>query len=133
MIVLIGVTIKSVLLGMLTFSLAILVFIIAYRKFLAYLGKGRPVPDNYCVLYSLEANPVCGDVEIYFTTKIDRNVVIELLDSNFQVIKELFNDFVKEGGQIVRLNTKELSNGVYHYQLVTENQKTMKKMNVRND
>jgi len=54
-------------LAVLFVSLAILVLVIAYRKLLAYLGKGNPVKEDYCVLYSLEEPISTAQVQIYFT------------------------------------------------------------------
>ena len=130
--ILIGFSIEKVLLGVLFVSLALLVLIIAYRKLLAYLGKGSPAPKDYCVLYSIEQNPVVGEVEIYFTTTFEKTVKIELLNQDLSVLKILKEGSFAPGGHIVRFDSKELPNGNYFYRLVTDNQKTFKKMTVSN-
>ena len=130
--VLIGFSIERVLLGVLLVSLALLVLIIAYRKLLAYLGKGTPAPKDYCVLYSIEQDPVSGEVEIYFTTTHEKSVRIELLHSDLSVLKILKEDTFSNGGHIVRFDSTELPNGNYFYRLCTDNQKTFKRMTISN-
>jgi hypothetical protein len=125
-------SVGKVVVGILFVSLALLVLIIAYRKLLAYLGKGNPVKEDYCVLYGLEEPEVKGLVEFYFTTEAPKQVRLELLNEDMS-----FNSLIKEGdfgkgGHIVRYETKDLQNGNYFYCLRTENQKTMKKMKVNN-
>lgn len=122
----------KVAVGVLLVSLSVLVLIIAYRKLLAYLGKGNPVKEDYCVLYSLETPVASKEIEIYFTTEQPKTVAIELLTEDLS-----FHSLIKEGdfgigGHIVRLDTTQLANGVYFFCLKTDNQKTMKKMLVEN-
>lgn len=122
----------KVAVGVLFVSLSLLVLYIAYKKLLSYLGKGNPVKEDYCVLYSLEVPVASKEIEIYFTTEQPKTVAIELLNADLsqnRIIKE--GDF-GIGGHIVRLDTTTLSNGEYFFCLRTENQKTMKKMFVEN-
>lgn len=122
----------KVAVGVLFVSLTLLVLFIAYKKLLAYLGKGNPIKEDYCVLYSLETPVASKEVEIYFTTEQAKTVTIELLNADLtphSVIKE--GDF-GIGGHIVRLDTTKLINGEYFFCLRTDNQKTMKKMVVEN-
>ncbi len=130
--ILVGYSISKVLIGVLFVTLALLIVAIAYRKLLKYLGKGNPVAKDYCVLYSVEKNPASGEVEIYFTTDNPREVSIELLDSNFSLIKVLKADSFGEGGHIVRFESKEFENGNYFYCLRSDNQKTVKKLTILN-
>lgn len=127
-----GFTAMEVVVGILIFTLALGVFIIAYRKLLAYLGKGMIPKEKYCVLYSLETEPASGTVQFYFTSELKREVKIQLLDGNYEFVSEIYNSECKADGNIVPFDTTTLSNGIYFYSLVTENQKTMKKMTVKN-
>jgi hypothetical protein len=133
MIVLAGLSILNVLLGVLSVSLAGLVLFIAYRKLLAYVGKGQPVKADYCVLYSLEDVPARGEIAIYFTSAQKKWCKIELLKEDLTPIRLIKEFECNDAGNIVRFNTLELQNGIYFYCLTTENQKTMKKMEVRNE
>lgn len=132
MMILMGYSISKVLIGMLFVSLAVLLIIILYKKMLTYLGKGIPEINDYCVLYSLEQNPVKGEMEIYFTTKKPKSVNIEILNSDMTLFKTIQENDFKEGGHIIRFDSNEIPNGEYFYCLRTENQKTMKKMLVKN-
>ena len=121
-----------VLLGVLFVSLSLLVLIIAYRKLLAYLGKGTPSPKDYCVLYNIEKEPFIGEMEIYFTTSFQKYVTIEIYNSDLQTLKVLKEGDFSPGGHIVRFDSTLLPNGNYYYGLRTDNQKTVKKMRLRN-
>lgn len=118
--------------GILIFTLAILIFVISYKKLLAYLGKGSIPKEKYCVLYSLETEPASGDIQFYFTSEEKKEVKLQLLDDQYNFLKEIYNKECRADGNIIPFNTTELSNGIYFYCLVTENQKTMKKMTIRN-
>lgn len=118
--------------GALALSLAILVFIIAYRKLLAYLGKGRLPKEKYCVLHSLEIDPAHGEVKFYFTSEEKKEVKIHLLDEQYNFVQEIYNTVCKADGNVIPFNTKQLKNGIYYYCLMTDNQKTLKKMQLHN-
>jgi hypothetical protein len=123
---------EKVVIGVLLVSITLLILIIAYRKLLAYLGKGNPIKEDYCVLYSLETPFASGEVEIYFTTEKPKAVTIQLLNNDLS-----FHSIIKEGdfgigGHISRLDTRKLNDGEYFFCLKTDNQKTMKKMMVKN-
>lgn len=118
--------------GVLIFTLALLVFAIAYKKLLAYLGKGSVPKEKYCVLYSLETDTASGEVQFYFTSEVKKEVKLQLLDEQYHFIKEIYGQECRTDGNIIPFDTKELNNGIYFYCLVTENQKTMKKMTVLN-
>jgi hypothetical protein len=130
--ILIGFSIGRVALGVLFVSLSLLVLIIAYRKLLAYLGKGTPSPKDYCVLYSVEQNPVAGEVEIYFTTNVEKQVAIEVYDKDMILLRALKEGLFTQGGHIVRFDSNDFINGDYFYGLRTDNQKTVKKMRIIN-
>ncbi len=122
----------KILIGILFVSLAILILVIAYRKLLGYLGKGATPKEDYCVLYGLEEDPANGEVSFYFTSESKRPVQIHVLDEKYGFVQEVYSAECKSGGNIVRFETTTLPNGQYFYCLITDNQKTMKKMSVAN-
>jgi hypothetical protein len=132
MIVLFTFSITKLLLGILSLSLAVLLIVIAYKKLLAYLGKTDLITEDYCILYSLEQQPSSGEIELYFTTNSQRVCKMSILNNDMSLHTVIFDKQVKEGGNIVRFNTKIVENGFYFYQLETENQKTMKKIEIMN-
>lgn len=132
MMILMTYSISKLLIGILLTSITLLILVIAYKKLLAYFGKGNPKKEDYCVLYSLEGDVASGEIEIYFTTEIPKSVTIELLNEDFSLNKEITQRDVTQGGHIVRFDSRVLENGHYYYCLRTDNQKTMKKMRVEN-
>jgi hypothetical protein len=118
--------------GILLISLALIIFIIAYKKLLAYLSKGEIPDEKYCVLNTLEVNPASGEIEFYFTNEEEKFVYLEILNPDFSLNQELTAKVFKVGGHIIRFDSTSIPNGNYYYQLRTDNQKTMKKFDVLN-
>ena len=133
MMILMGFSISKVLIGILCVSLALILIYIGYKKLLAYLGKGTPSPNDYCVLYSLEIEPAKGELEFYFTSAVPRSVKIEILSDDLSLNTVIIEKEFSDGGHIIRFDSNTLPNGNYFYCLRTDNQKTMKKMLVQND
>lgn len=130
--VLAGVTLTKTLLGGLIVTLAILVLVIAYRKLLGYLGKGAPVKEHYAVLFGLENNIVKGEAEFYFTLEKPRHVAFWILDKQMNDLVLVKEEDFSNGGHIVRFDSTTLPNGVYFYGLKSDNQKTIKRMQIDN-
>jgi len=128
--ILLGYDIKTIVIASLFVSLALLVLVIGYRKLLQYLGRGGVNKQDFCVLYPLDNDPVSGEVEFYFTCEEPKKYTLEILNSEMQEFKKVQDGDATPGGTIVRFDTSSLSNGIYYFCLKTENQKTMKKMNV---
>ena len=130
--ILLGYSWTSILLGTLYASLGLLIVVIAYRRLLKYLDKGRPVSRKYCTLYTLEEHPSAGEVTFYFTSEEPVKYKLMILDEDMNELKIIKSDTSGIGGNIVRFNSIELNNGDYFYCLQTEEQRTMKKMRVIN-
>ncbi len=113
-------------------TLGVLVLAIGYRELLKYLGKGTPSKKDYCVLYGLEKNPASGELEFYFTSEEKKPVSINILDADMNFVEEVASLDCNKGGNIIRYDSTQLADGNYFYSLETANQKTMKKMRVRN-
>lgn len=132
MMILAGLTAGKLIIGILSVSLAVLIIVIAYKKLLAHLGKGSLPKEDYCVLYSLEENPSKGTIDFYFTAEKIKEVTIHILDENYTLVNEIWKKESQVGGNIVKFDTLTLANGNYYYALVSDNQKTMKKMAIAN-
>lgn len=130
--ILVSFSIANILIVTLSVTLGLLILFIVYRKILAYVSRGEPIQKDYAILYPVEQNPASGEVTIYFTCEILKNVRIELLDVDMNFIKELFSKECSEGGHIVRFDSKAFVDGNYFYCLKSENQKTMKKISIVN-
>ncbi len=113
-------------------SLVILVVYILYKWLLNRLQKGAVQHQNYCVLANLEDDPASGELIFYFTSNEVKNVRIVILDSQMNDLIEVSNEDCSVGGNIIRFDSTELPNGEYFYGLITENQKTVKKMTIQN-
>lgn len=127
-----NVSIVNVALGVLFVSLSALILIIAYRKLLKYMGKGTPPKEDYCTLHPLEEQPSSGVITFYFTSESKKDYSLQLLNMKSEVVADIDSGVCKIGGNILRFDTSNLENGDYYYQLTTENQKTAKKMTVKN-
>jgi hypothetical protein len=130
--ILVGFSIANILIVTLSVTLGLLILFIIYRKILAYVSRGEPIQKDYAILYPVEQNPASGEVTIYFTCEIEKEVTIDLLDSNMNFIKLLFTKKCKEGGHIVRFDSEDFADGEYFYCLKSDNQKTMKKITISN-
>ncbi len=130
--ILLGFSIANILIVTLSVTLGLLILFIIYRKILAYVSRGEPIQKDYAKLYPVEQNPASGEVTIYFTCEIEKDITIDLLDSNMNLIKELFAKKCKEGGHIVRFDSENVIDGEYFYCLKSDNQKTMKKITISN-
>ena len=113
-------------------TLFILLAIILYKKLISNLKKDNLNLEDYCVLYSFERDEQTGSLEFYFTNEKPKNIIFEILNENHEVIYTLADQEYKSGGHIIRFDSTKLANGYYYYQLRTENQKTTKKMNIKN-
>ena len=120
------------LLDFLVITLFIVIGIILYRLLLRRLSKGKVDMDAFCTLYSLEKNPVSGEVEFYFVSPDMIKVEFSIWKENDRIV-ELKNDYFKKGGHIVRFDSTTLPNGDYFFGLVTSKQRTIKRFKIQNN
>ncbi len=130
--ILAGLKLSNVLIGILLSSITIIILYILYKKLLAYLNKDAITKENYCVLYGLESQPSKGEIEFYFTNQKTKHVIFEILDASMSPILKLVENEYKPDGHIIRFDSTQLENGTYFYQLRTDNQKTMKRFEIKN-
>lgn len=130
--ILIGVSWVSTLTAVLTVSLIILVIIISYRQLLRYFARGTPSTKDYCTLFNLEKDPAFGELDFYFTATESKMFSLAILDDQMELIDTIVSKECFEGGNIIRYDSTKLKNGHYFYCLQTDNQKSMKKMQVLN-
>ena len=130
--VLIGYAWSDIIVGILWVSLAVLILVIAYKLLLRFLNRGAVNRADFCELYSLEIEPASGILPFYFTSDKVKNYRLLILDNDMKEILEIENKECKIGGNIIRFDSNQLKNGSYFYCLKTENQKVLKKMQVKN-
>lgn len=124
---------ESHVFGVLIVIVAIALLVVAYRTLLKRLQKGKVDQKKFALLFDLENNRVSGEVEFYFTVEEDKPVRFVILDNNMQEIKEVVSKNFDKGGHIIRFDVSTLTPGVYFYSIVTDNQRSMKKIFVQHD
>lgn len=129
---LVGLSFVKIALGVLYTSITIIVGYILYRRLLAYLNKDVPSTAGYCFLNALEQDPVRGELEFCFSSEESKLITFEILNSVYDPIETIISKEFKPGQHILRFDSTKLPDGVYYYQLKTDNQQTMKKMRVSN-
>ena len=132
MLVLLGLSFVKIALGVLYTSITVIVVYILYKRLLRYMNRGVPNKALYCELNALEQDPAKGILEFYFTSLESKKVSVEILDESYQSIEILADRDFEAGQHIVRYDSTKVSNGVYYYQLKTDNQQTMKMMRILN-
>ena len=120
------------LLDFLVITLFIVIGIILYRLLLRRLSKGKVDMDSFCTLYSLEKNPISGEVEFYFVSPDMIKVEFSIWKENDKII-ELKNDYFKKGGHLVRFDSTSIPDGEYFFGLVTSKQRTIKRFKIQNN
>ncbi|TNE56201.1 MAG: hypothetical protein EP338_01130 [Bacteroidetes bacterium] len=122
----------KVAVGVLCITLGLLVLYIAYRKLLAYLGKGQLTKEKYAFLHRLEKSPASGQLEFYVELSEEKDLSFEILNEQEEQVKLVAEGHYESGSHIIYFDSTEVPNGEYIYQLKTDNQKLWKKMSVRN-
>ena len=130
--VLVGFSISDVSIGMLWVSLVVLVIYIGYKKLLKYMSRGSIDHESYCELYTVEDNPISGEMSFYFTSNEIKKCEMSIYDLSMDIRIDLFNKECLLGGNIIRFDSTKLPNGEYFYQLKTANQKIEKKITIFN-
>jgi|APGre2960657444_1045066.scaffolds.fasta_scaffold143435_2 hypothetical protein len=121
----------TVIIYMLT-SITIITVILLYMRVISK-EKGKLITQKkYCVLYSFEENVQQGNLEFYFTNEEMKQVSFELLSEKEEFLELIKEGQFKPGGHIIRFDSTKIKNGVYFYQLRTDNQIIKKKMVVDN-
>jgi hypothetical protein len=112
-------------------SFLILLAVIAYKRLLKRFQRGHVIHKDYCELYNLDQDPASGELAFYFVCPASKNVQFGIW-KNQQMIHELANKEFDKGGHILRFDSKMLENGIYYYGIKTNEQETIKRMEVLN-
>lgn len=113
-------------------SLGILIIFITYKLVVRRLKRGRIEKELYLILHPIEKNPATGIVPIFIEMYTPMEVEISIFSTDLQVDKVIEHKTFKKGGNIIQLDTREFENGFYFYQAKSSNQKTRKKIEIRN-
>ncbi len=131
-IILARVSFTQIALGTLYVSLVLIILFLIYKKILSRINREEPNKKLYCELIYLEDDFAKGMVELYFSNVEQKKIQFEILNKDYQSIIVLADQEYAPGQHIVRFDSTSIPNGTYFYQLKTDNQQTMRKMEVHN-
>jgi len=114
-------------------TLIVIVAIILYRLLLRRMKKDIIDNKSFLVLHRSEQEPAFGDMQLYFSSDNPGSAVFRLYEKNGDKEWILFDGEFKAGNTIVNFDTKSVPNGWYYYEVKTENQKTFKLLQIKND
>lgn len=114
-------------------SIILIIALLVYRHFLSKIKKEGVSLKDYCILYSFEKDIQTGELEFYFTNETKKTVIFQILTESLEVLYTLTEKEYNPGGHILRFDSKLLANGIYYYQLKTDNQETKKRMKISNE
>jgi hypothetical protein len=114
-------------------SIVLIIGLLVYRNLLRKIKKEGVDLVDYCVLYSFEKDVQTGELEFYFTNEKKKTVLFQILSESHEVLHTLTENEFSPGGHILRFDSKLLMDGVYYYQLKTNNQETKKRMTISNN
>lgn len=80
---------------------------------------------------NLYPNPSVGSSEINFTLNEDKQIKVELISSNGQLIRVLYDDLAKKGENRLMINTDNLSAGLYYVRIYSEDENILTKKLIR--
>ena len=104
-----------------------------YRKSTAVENyHEKPIP-NSCALYQNYPNPFNPETEIKYGIAKAGKVVIKIYNIKGEMIKTLVNEFKPKGNYTIKWNGfnelgKRVTSGVYLYQMLAANFRSVKKM-----
>lgn len=113
-------------------SITILLLVILFRRIRQRWSRGEPQTAHFALLYSIEKQPISGEIEIYYELQIPKEIEIWLLDAQMGDKVKIDSRLAKVGGNKIRFNTQTVDNGRYFYELRSDNQRTSKAIYIEN-
>lgn len=113
-------------------TLFVLLFLVGYRIIVRRMKRGQIEKELYLILHPIEKDPATGIVPIFMEMNTPMNVEISIFSTDDTIHKVLEEKKYKKGGNIIQLDTRNFENGFYFYQAKSENQKTRKRIEIRN-
>lgn len=113
-------------------SLVIIILILLYNYYLKRIKKTQVDKDAFVDLYPIEKNPAVGEVQFYFVVGSKQHVTLKLYSQLGNTERLLCDAEKPKGGHVIVLDTTELPDGWYFYELITSKQKSTKMMEVKN-
>ncbi|WP_107038848.1 T9SS type A sorting domain-containing protein [Brumimicrobium mesophilum] len=113
-------------------TLFILLFLIGYRIVVRRMKRGQIEKKLYLTLHPIEKEPASGVVPIFMEMNNPLEVEISIFSVDHSINEIIENKTYKKGGNIIQLDTRKFENGFYFYQAKSNNQKTKKRIEIRN-
>lgn len=113
-------------------TLFILLFFIAYRLLMLRMKRGQIQKKLYLTLHPIEKDPASGVVPIFMEMNTPLTVEISIFSTDYSINEVIETKTYKKGGNVIQLDTTKYKNGFYFYQAKSENQKTKKRIEIRN-
>lgn len=110
----------------------ILIFLIGYRIVVRRMKRGQIEKELYLILHPIEKDPAVGVVPIFMEMNTPMDVEISIFSTDDTIHKVIEEKTYKKGGNIIQLDTRQFENGFYFYQAKSDNQKTRKRIEIRN-
>ena len=108
--------------------------VMAYRFLLAYLGKQeiKEMKTNYAELKNLDDPNVSGTVPLMFSLPREEHVTITIRNMDDEDVLVMADQSYPEGEHVLTLDSTQLDNGIYYYQMLANKYRSSKKMVIRN-
>lgn len=113
-------------------SLVVVLLILGYILLLRRMKRGQISMDDYVELHPIDSEFATGWVQFFFKIKAPKKILFIIYAENDMFFEVLTNKMYQPGGHILKFDTSEMPNGRYYYEVITENQKTSKLMEVKN-
>ena len=116
------------------FSLAILIFVILYRRYLKSVNKSTINNDDYVKINNFDGDFIQGMIQFQLVVPSKQVVKLRLFDRNNEENTKLICDQeLKKGNHIFNFDTKTLDDGFYFYELLSNQQKITKLVQIKNN
>lgn len=118
-----------------SFLVAIYLLYIAYKQFMRMFARGKvkKVTVKYAELYDLNPPYAKGEVQFGFELPEDMEVTFQIVNREDEPQAELKKGQLQKGIYPVLFDTKQLKDGEYFYQIITDVQKNTKKFFIVNN
>ncbi len=113
-------------------TLIILLFLIGYKILVGRMKRNQLEKKLYLILHPIEKDPADGVVPIFMEMNTPMEVEISVFSVDDTVHRVIEHKTYKKGGNIIQFDTRDFENGFYFYQAKSDNQKTRKRIEIRN-
>ena len=113
-------------------SLVIVVLIILYRLLIRKMKKGVVDQKSYAELSSTDDKKKSGEFQFFIKLSEPKQVFFSVYGKSSDFKKVIVDEELAKGGHILKFDSTKVPNGFYYYELITDNQKTTKLIEVNN-